>query len=183
MRKSGMFVLLALATNFWFVPGTKAQTNANSVPSNSGPVTNQIVDANEVFNQIEAAVGDLSKANQEKIFSISSAGSDNLNDVFIDIVQKVELLKGKYKVAKGENPKLVNARELYKEIELSLSAKDLAAMDTIHSLKYKKGINTAGYSPDPSQCANHCQRTCGYDGVGNKVCWFTCYYCCGHGGC
>ena len=39
------------------------------------------------------------------------------------------------------------------------------------------------YSPDPQQCANHCEQTCGYNSVGEKVCWFRCYYCCGHGGC
>jgi hypothetical protein len=39
------------------------------------------------------------------------------------------------------------------------------------------------YSPDPSQCANHCSQTCGYNSIGEKVCWYTCYYCCGHGGC
>ena len=180
--EAGMFMWLILAGVFCFVPETRAQTSTNSAPPESGTVTNEIVDANEVLNEIETAIGDLSKANQGKLFSISTAVAENLNDVFIDIVKKLESFKDKYKVPKSANPMLVNARELYKEIELSLSAKDLSAMDIIKSLKYKNEINAEGYS-DPSQCSNHCSRTCGYDGAGNKVCWFTCYYCCGHGGC
>jgi hypothetical protein len=51
-------------------------------------------------------------------------------------------------------------------------------------LESEKGsFKSAEYSPDPSQCANHCERTCGYDSVGEKVCWYSCYYCCGKGGC
>lgn len=39
------------------------------------------------------------------------------------------------------------------------------------------------YSPDPAQCAKHCEETCGYNSLGEKVCWYRCYYCCGKGGC
>ncbi len=45
------------------------------------------------------------------------------------------------------------------------------------------GIREEDYSPDPSKCANDCYRECGYNSLGEKVCWFTCYHCCGQGGC
>lgn len=47
----------------------------------------------------------------------------------------------------------------------------------------KKNMSVAEYSPDPSYCANHCEQTCGYNSVGEKVCWYTCYRCCSNGGC
>ena len=51
-------------------------------------------------------------------------------------------------------------------------------------LKSSQGAFQAqGYSADPSQCANHCSNSCGYNSVGEKVCWYSCYYCCGRGGC
>jgi len=44
-------------------------------------------------------------------------------------------------------------------------------------------FHAAQYSPDPSYCANHCYNTCGYNSLGEKVCWYSCYRCCGRGGC
>lgn len=45
------------------------------------------------------------------------------------------------------------------------------------------GFKAADYSPDPSYCANHCYTDCGYNSLGDKVCWHTCYRCCSNGGC
>jgi|GEM_PF-5242584 len=45
------------------------------------------------------------------------------------------------------------------------------------------GFKAADYSPDPSYCANHCYEDCGYNSLGEMVCWHTCYRCCSNGGC
>jgi hypothetical protein len=47
----------------------------------------------------------------------------------------------------------------------------------------KNSIHAEGYSPDPQQCASHCKQACGYNTLGEKVCWYSCYRCCGRGGC
>lgn len=44
-------------------------------------------------------------------------------------------------------------------------------------------LRTMEYSPDPSYCANHCVQSCGYNSIGEKVCFYRCYQCCGRGGC
>ena len=47
----------------------------------------------------------------------------------------------------------------------------------------QSSVRTVEYSADPSYCSNHCERTCGYGSLGEKVCWLQCYRCCGKVGC
>ena len=180
--KSALALVLVLLVNLLATPViglADASTAASEKPTS---LTNgKMVNPSQALSNIQTAIDDLSRANQAKMFSIKPQDSSDLATALAGIQKKVAAVQVKYQAK--PTPASINEREIYKEIEISLSAKELAAIDTMRSLQYKKGVSIQQYSPDPSQCANHCEKTCGYDGVGNKVCWFTCYYCCGHGGC
>lgn len=153
-----------------------AQARAESKPA---PSAGKMVEPGQALANIQTAIADLTRANQASMFDVKAQEAKEVGDALKGIKEKVATVQKKYQ---GKTAP-VNEREIYKEVEQALSAKELAAIDTMRALHYKQGVSIQQYSPDPSHCANHCEKTCGYDGVGNKVCWFTCYYCCGHGGC
>ena len=91
--------------------------------------------------------------------------------------QKSELATAEQKCG---GQQLVTRREL--DICLAPAFKTGSELISTLTTVEANGIQSKAYSPDPSYCANECHRMCGYDSVGDKVCWYSCYYHCGHGG-
>jgi hypothetical protein len=45
------------------------------------------------------------------------------------------------------------------------------------------GIVKTGNSDGPHECSNHCYETCGYNSLGDLICYNKCVKCCNSGGC
>jgi hypothetical protein len=88
---------------------------------------------------------------------------------------QLEKVQSKYKGA------LVSSRE---RLAIDLRPFFATGSQIRMALQQPKGsVQATQYSPDPSHCANHCIKTCGYNSLGEKICWYNCYRCCGKGGC
>ena len=45
------------------------------------------------------------------------------------------------------------------------------------------GIVATGRSDGPHNCSNHCYESCGYNSLGELICYNRCVRCCNNGGC
>lgn len=47
----------------------------------------------------------------------------------------------------------------------------------------KKGYEIQTVSDSPHHCSNHCYKSCGYNSLGDKICYNKCVKCCNKKGC
>lgn len=136
----------------------------------------QSVSSEPTISVLDSAVNEMDK--QLRIHAQSLKPMDNARLVGLLDKQRRQLdeVKAKYQKEKSSPARHQLAKDLNDFFTTGAEIQKL--------LKSSQGsFKATEYSPDPSQCAEHCSRTCGYDSVGEKVCWYTCYYCCGKGGC
>jgi hypothetical protein len=96
--------------------------------------------------------------------------------------EQLEIVKKKYNNVTSCNKKTFET-DLAPLFELGVELQKQLAASKKQPAASKSQMHSAEYSPDPQQCANHCYQTCGYNSLGDKVCWYSCYRCCGRGGC
>lgn len=135
-----------------------------------------IVQTEPVLLSLDKAISEMNKQLTVYSQSLPAAEQTRLTSLLDKQKQQLEAVKGKY--SKEKNPP--TKKQLMKDLaQLFATGEDLRK-----ALQPPKGIvKPTEYSADPSQCARHCYETCGYNSLGEKVCWYTCYYCCGQGGC
>ncbi len=129
-----------------------------------------------MVSALDKAVSEMDKPLRTHAQTLKSGDKSKLTELLDKQRRQLDVVKAKYQKEKTSPTQ----QQLKKDLAEFFNTG--AELQTL--LKSSKGsFKAAEYSPDPSQCAEHCRKTCGYDSIGEKVCWYTCYYCCGRGGC
>lgn len=53
----------------------------------------------------------------------------------------------------------------------------------VRKLVQPAAVTTLGKSDSPHDCSNRCYRSCGYNSIGDLICYNKCVKCCNAGGC
>jgi hypothetical protein len=157
-RPTLLIVLIALAANIAFIQYADAQVTFDPRP------TLKLLD--KCVNTMTSQVKRMTEAQRSKILPIVETESQELHTV----------------QASYSNKSRVDKDQFFKALAPFFDS-GVRLRKALSAMPASNKVRTAAYSPDPQQCANHCYRTCGYGSIGEKVCWFTCYHCCGRGGC
>lgn len=128
---------------------------------------------------LRSSVKQILKNLREHGRQLRPADAERLSEVLIEQLKELETLHQRYRFKTA-----AKVMPLDKSLEKFFAAgARFQRMMRVVAPPADNPVGIQEYSPDPSQCANHCYQTCGYDSLGEKVCWFTCYACCGGGDC
>ncbi len=172
-------VLMRRIATIWAIVMTVClQTMAGYAQSPSVAPLNPAPTLQMLSESIDEIAKEVSSSNE----SISEAQKKRLTDLLDRQRQELHSLAEKYK-AQGSS---ITTDQFDDDLApfFATGADVIEGLKSVHvktaSTESFEGLK---YSPDPSYCSNHCYRTCGYNGAGQKLCWFQCYRCCGRGGC